>query len=260
MRIITKDFFKTSSIPQNKDTERAMDFLAHPKNIEKMILATENGKPALSAVVADLEDLLSSSEEFPLSHDAEDCNAQNRRNIGWMIRYIMREYGYVPLENVGRTRIGSKSGSKYFQSAALYKKCGDVKKIHTRTYHKTYNWKECSMFASEADVDYAFLKTKMNRLLTAIDKLNIGKERVLNVMNETGYGDYTYNLIDILTGKKVPCIEVLEDIDETVQLLVFADGKSEYLLALIKSGAVLDIGHTTTDMFIMKESNKNAEN
>ena len=260
MRIITKDFFATTSIPQNKDTEKAMDFLAHPRNVEKMIQATEMGNPALSAVVADLEKLFGDCEGFPLNHDAEDNNAQNRRNVGWMVRYIMREYGYIPIEDSGKTRIGIKSGAKYFQFAALYKKSENpARRTFTRVYHSPYNWKENSMFASECDDDYAYLKKKTSRIFEAIKVLDIGKKRVLEYMLETGYGEYYRDLTSIFAEEKVPCIEVMEDIDATVQLLVFADGKSEYQLALIKSGAVLDIGYSTTDMFIMKENNKNAE-
>ena len=249
MRIVTKEFFKTTRIPQNKDTERAMDFLAHPQNVEKMIQATEDGKPALSAVVAELEDIFGDCEGFPLNHDAEDKNAKNRRNVGWMVRYIMREYGYEPIENSGKTRIGSKSGSKYFQNAALYKQNGSpARRTFTRVYHSPYNWKENSMFASESDDDYAYLKKKTSRIFKAIEVLDIGKKRVLEHMLETGYGEYYRDLTSIFTEEKVPCIEVIEDIDATVQLLVFVDGKNETLLSMIKSGAIIDVGKPTVDI------------
>lgn len=39
-----------------------------------------------------------------------------------MVRFVMREFGYAPIEKSDRTRIGSNSGSKYFGNASLYKK------------------------------------------------------------------------------------------------------------------------------------------
>ena len=237
MRIITKDFFATTSIPQNKDTEKAMDFLAHPKNIEKMISATENGKPALSAVVADLEELFGNCEGFPLNHDAKDSNAQNRRNVGWMVRYIMREYGYIPIEDSGKTRIGIKSGAKYFQFAALYKKSENpARRTFTRVYHSPYNWKGNSMFVSEDTDDYTSLKEQVSRTFNAMEVLNISRKRVLEHMEETGYGEYSRDLVRIFKEEKIPCIEVLEDIDETVQLFIFADVKNKAMFNEIKEG------------------------
>ena len=56
MRLITKKFFETSLIEKNKDTISAMDFLCDPVNVQKMINASEAHYPALSAVVAELEE------------------------------------------------------------------------------------------------------------------------------------------------------------------------------------------------------------
>lgn len=248
MRIITKEFFKTTRIPCNEDTIRVMDFLAHPKNIDKMIQATNNERPALSAIVAALEELFGDCKKFPLNHEAEDKNAKNRRNVGWMVRYIMREYGYVPKEYSEKTRIGSKSGAKYFINAAIYERIEASEcKTFTRVYHKVYDWKENSMFASETDTDYEALKERISRIFNAMEVLDINRRRVLEHMEETGYGEYSRDLVRIFKEEKVPCIEVLEDIDETVQLFVFADGKNKKLFSIIKSGTVIDIGKPTVD-------------
>ena len=104
MRLITKKFFETSLIEKNKDTISAMDFLCDPVNVQKMINASEAHYPALSAVVAELEEKFAHSEGFPLHHDAPDKNAKNRRNVGWMVRFVMREFGYAPIEKSDRTR------------------------------------------------------------------------------------------------------------------------------------------------------------
>ena len=122
MRIVTKAFFDTSSIEKTEGTIAVMDFLASPVSVSKMIVATENHMPALAGVVEELEERFGDSDTFPLNHDGEDKHAPNRRNVGWMVRFIMREYGYSPVANSERTRIGSNSGSKYFRNAAVYEK------------------------------------------------------------------------------------------------------------------------------------------
>lgn len=130
MNQITKEFFDSSSIPNNQDTVRVMDFLSKPKSVNKMIVMSEIGLPALTGVVKELEEQFGNCELFPLNHDAENANAPNRRNIGWMVRFVMRAYGYTPIakglpnanDSFERTRIGKFSGSKYFGTAAVYAK------------------------------------------------------------------------------------------------------------------------------------------
>ena len=130
MNPITEDFFKSSSIPKNQDTISVMEFLTQPESINSMIVMSKVGLPALTGVVKELEEQFGNCDLFPLNHDAEDSNAPNRRNVGWMVRYIMRAYGYTPIakgfpdanDNFERTRIGKFSGSQYFGTAAVYAK------------------------------------------------------------------------------------------------------------------------------------------
>lgn len=130
MNQLTANFFANSSIPQNQDTVRVMDFLSRPESVNKMIVMSEVGLPALTGIVKELEDLFGNCKLFPLNHDAEDANAPNRRNIGWMVRFVMKAYGYTPIakgfsdtnDGLERTRIGKFSGSKYFGTAAVYAK------------------------------------------------------------------------------------------------------------------------------------------
>lgn len=130
MNQLTEEFFASSSIPQNQDTVRVMDFLSQPESVNQMIAMTKVGLPALTGVVKELEDQFGNSKLFPLNHDAENANAPNRRNIGWMVRFVMKAYGYTPIakgfpeanDSFERTRIGKFSGSKYFGTAAVYTK------------------------------------------------------------------------------------------------------------------------------------------
>lgn len=130
MTQITQKFFMESSIPQTPDTENIMDFLSSPESVGLMIAMSKVGLPALTGVVRELENQFAACATFPLNHNAPDSNAPNRRNIGWMIRYVMREYGYTPNtrnvrisdDAVPRTRIGKFAGSKYFATSAVYEK------------------------------------------------------------------------------------------------------------------------------------------
>lgn len=130
MNQITSEFFASSSIPENNDTVSVMDFLSKPESVNKMIVMSEVGLPALTGVVKELEAKFANCQSFPLNHSAVDSNAPNRRNIGWMVRFVMKAYGYTPIakglpdgnDGIERTRIGKFSGSKYFGTAAVYAK------------------------------------------------------------------------------------------------------------------------------------------
>ena len=128
MNMITKGFLETTEIQEtpNKTVEKIMDFLTEPESVNAMILMSDIGQPALSGIVKKLEDKFAYSD-FPLHRDAPDKNAPNRRNIGWIVRYVMREFGYAPLrEDVLQARIGKFSGSKYFTTAAVYHKTNET--------------------------------------------------------------------------------------------------------------------------------------
>ena len=109
MSQITTDFFNSSTILPNEDTVRVMNFLSQPESVNRMIVMSKVGLPSLTGVVKELENLFGDCELFPLNHNAENSNAPNRRNIGWMVRFVMKAYGYVPSatnDSFERTRIG----------------------------------------------------------------------------------------------------------------------------------------------------------
>ena len=93
MSQITTDFFNSSTILPNEDTVRVMNFLSQPESVNRMIVMSKVGLPSLTGVVKELENLFGDCELFPLNHNAENSNAPNRRNIGWMVRFVMKAYG-----------------------------------------------------------------------------------------------------------------------------------------------------------------------
>lgn len=124
---IINSFMSTTNIQEtaNGTVKKIMELLTKPESVEAMILMTDLEQPALSGVVKALEDNFAKSD-FPLHHDGPGANAPNRRNIGWMIRYIMREFGYTPKkEEPLQMRVGKFSGSQYFKTAAVYEKTID---------------------------------------------------------------------------------------------------------------------------------------
>jgi hypothetical protein len=119
---IVKEFMATTKIPEtpNKTLEAMMDFLTEETSVNRMLVATELGLPALTGVVKELETRFAHSD-FPLHYDGPHRNSANRRNVGWMVKYIMREYGYVPVE-YGESRIGAFADAQYFKTSTRYEK------------------------------------------------------------------------------------------------------------------------------------------
>lgn len=127
MKDIVKNFLNSSKIPEtsNHTVEKIMNYLTEPESIQAMILMSELEQPALSGVVKKLEEKFAYSD-FPLHRNAPDKNAPNRRNVGWMVKYVMREFGYTPVrEDSVQTRIGKFSKAKHFSTAAVYEKTID---------------------------------------------------------------------------------------------------------------------------------------
>ena len=81
---------KTKLDVNNSDIVAIVDFLSSADSINKMIVVSDLGLPALTGVVKDLEEKFANCKGFPLNHDAPDHNAPNRRSIGWMIKFIMK--------------------------------------------------------------------------------------------------------------------------------------------------------------------------
>lgn len=121
---IVNNFFSSSKIHRNVDTEKMMNYLLQPESINKMMIASEFELPALTFIVADLEKKFKDCDNAPLNHKGQYQNAVHRQNIGRMIKYIMREFGYKPIDGKisDRARLPKFSGSKYFSTSTVYAK------------------------------------------------------------------------------------------------------------------------------------------
>nr|DAZ72314.1 MAG TPA: hypothetical protein [Caudoviricetes sp.] len=115
---------KTKLDVNNSDIVAIVDFLSSADSINKMIVVSDLGLPALTGVVKDLEEKFANCKGFPLNHNAPNHNAPNRRSIGWMIKFIMKQVGYSPIDGglSERARLRDFAGSKYFSTSAIYRK------------------------------------------------------------------------------------------------------------------------------------------
>lgn len=120
---ITDDYFVGSSI-DNSDTRAIMDFLSSAQSVNKMIVASEMGIPAITPIVKELETRFANSQLSPLHHNGKNQNAVHRQNVGRMMKFVMAQYGYVPVDGglSERARIPKFANSQYFSTSAIYEK------------------------------------------------------------------------------------------------------------------------------------------
>ena len=90
-----KDFFKE---PENKKYIRyetnpivkdAFEYMSLPENIDKMIIATNNNRPALEGIIEEVEKKFPNSLDFDLENDYT-----LRKALGSMVKYILSDFGY----------------------------------------------------------------------------------------------------------------------------------------------------------------------
>lgn len=130
---LKKDFMnKTKMIDvQGKQfgVEEMMDYLVNPTIINMMIIASELELPVLTLIARDLEKQFDENSNFPVVVTNENKNTTARQNVGRMIKYIMRQYGYTPIDGglSDRARIPAISGSKFFSTSGIYKKTDEPK-------------------------------------------------------------------------------------------------------------------------------------
>lgn len=95
----------------NADVERVYDFLAERKQVGAMLHISESGRPALEAVVKELERRYANQQSFPFNVES------NRQKVGLLISEILEDYGYTA---VREKALGQNSGAVFFKSAHTY--------------------------------------------------------------------------------------------------------------------------------------------
>lgn len=101
---------------KNKEAETAkslFNFMSKPENIDKMLLANDNGRPALEGILSEVEKNFN-NEDFDIENDNF-----TRQFIGVMVRDIINDFGYI----VDRTELSRQKNikSKFITSATHYK-------------------------------------------------------------------------------------------------------------------------------------------
>ncbi|MBZ9623677.1 hypothetical protein G9F71_012535 [Clostridium sp. FP2] len=125
---IKEDFLKRTKMVDvhngKNGVEEVMDYLVNPTIIDKMIIASEMDLPVLTLIAKDLENKFDKNSNFPVVVTDLNKNALGRQNVGRMIKFIMAQYGYTPIDGglSERARIPAVSGSEYFSTSGIYKK------------------------------------------------------------------------------------------------------------------------------------------
>lgn len=122
------DYFKGSSI-ENSDTIKMMEFLSSAESVNQMLVASELKLPAITPIVGELERRFGNCTLAPLNHEGKNQNAVHRQNVGRMVKFIMSQFGYVPVAGGlnERARIPKSANSQFFSTAAVYEKLKDAK-------------------------------------------------------------------------------------------------------------------------------------
>jgi hypothetical protein len=109
--------------------EEVMDYLVDPATVFKMIIASEMELPVLTLIAKDLEKKFDENSNFPVVVTDDNQNTTARQNVGRMIKFIMAQYGYTPVDGglSERARIPAILGSKYFSTSGIYKKTDEAK-------------------------------------------------------------------------------------------------------------------------------------
>ena len=105
---------------ENETAESLFNYMSEPVNIDKMIMANTNGRPALEGILPEIEEKFN-SDDFNIEKDNF-----TRQFIGVMVREIIKDFGYI----VDRTEINRQKNikSKFITSATHYKYVPDLAK------------------------------------------------------------------------------------------------------------------------------------
>lgn len=104
--------------------DEVMGYLSSPAVVNKMIIASEMKLPVLTLIAKELETRFNDKSRFPVVIMGDNKNATARQNVGRMIKFVMAQYGYTPIDGglSERARIPAVSGSKCFSTSGIYEK------------------------------------------------------------------------------------------------------------------------------------------
>ena len=123
MKAVYEDFLKDnpncSKFAYNPDAKKIFDFLSSDDMIILMIESCEQGKPALSGCVNELETFFDGMPA-PSVNFRDDFN---RQVVGRMIKTILEPFGYLVTK---KKDISREKKAKYFKSASCYAKLGEA--------------------------------------------------------------------------------------------------------------------------------------
>ena len=214
MRKIAKQILDKTTIGKNRDIQAVVEFMSEPDSVNRMITATKAGKPALAGIAKELEQRYGDCKGMPLN------NVANRRNIGWIVKYVMAEYGYEPLPNSERTRIGVDSGSKYFTSAAIFRKTDNVpvRDIITQSIEIDRDLTEEDLWERPESVKYDEIKESTREIRWKREYLGVDYDFLAKYLNITGFKNLLNrdDIEAIFNGIKIPAIELKEAIFDSL--------------------------------------------
>jgi hypothetical protein len=121
MKAVYDDFLKDNrnctKFISNQDAKNVFDFLNEDENIILMIESCEQGKPALSGCVNELEAFFDAMVD-PTVNFRDDFT---RQVVGRMIKTILEPFGYIVTK---KKDISREKNAQYFKSASCYAKLG----------------------------------------------------------------------------------------------------------------------------------------
>lgn len=122
---------RTKMVDKNgkKDgVKKIAEYLSSPEVVNRMIIASELNLPALTLIVSDLEKKFHENSDFPVVVFEDNANATARQNVGRIIKFVMKKYGYVPVSDKSeeRTRIPAIANSRFFSTCAIYARSEEI--------------------------------------------------------------------------------------------------------------------------------------
>ncbi len=105
---------------ENEAAELLFNYMSEPVNIDKMIMANTNGRPALEGILPKIEEKFN-SDDFNIEKDNF-----TRQFIGVMVREIIKDFGYIVDRKEKNRQKNIKS--KFITTATHYKYVPDFAK------------------------------------------------------------------------------------------------------------------------------------